>query len=43
MHLPFADNTFDAVTISYGLRNIYDPTAALRESPASPNPAADSP
>lgn len=24
MHLPFADNTFDAVTISYGLRNIYD-------------------
>ena len=31
MHLPFADNTFDAVTISYGLRNIYDPTAALRE------------
>ena len=24
MRLPFADNTFDAVTISYGLRNIHD-------------------
>ncbi len=31
MHLPFADNTFDAVTISYGLRNIHDHEAALRE------------
>ncbi|HLL64749.1 MAG TPA: demethylmenaquinone methyltransferase [Micromonosporaceae bacterium] len=29
--LPFADDTFDAVTISYGLRNIVDPDAALRE------------
>ena len=31
MHLPFADATFDAVTISYGLRNIYDFEAGLRE------------
>lgn len=31
MHLPFADNTFDAVTISYGLRNIHDHEAALQE------------
>ncbi|KQY56914.1 MULTISPECIES: demethylmenaquinone methyltransferase [unclassified Nocardioides] len=29
--LPFADNTFDAVTISFGLRNIVDPKAGLRE------------
>ena len=29
--LPFADDTFDAVTISYGLRNIVDPVAGLRE------------
>jgi demethylmenaquinone methyltransferase / 2-methoxy-6-polyprenyl-1,4-benzoquinol methylase len=29
--LPFADGTFDAVTISFGLRNIVDPTAGLRE------------
>jgi demethylmenaquinone methyltransferase/2-methoxy-6-polyprenyl-1,4-benzoquinol methylase len=31
MHLPFADNVFDAVTISFGLRNIPDPLAALKE------------
>ena len=31
MALPFADNTFDAVTISYGLRNIHDYQAGLRE------------
>lgn len=31
MHLPFADNTFDAVTISYGLRNVHDFEAGLRE------------
>ena len=29
--LPFADNAFDAVTISFGLRNIADRVAALRE------------
>ncbi|CAB4691504.1 unannotated protein [freshwater metagenome] len=29
--LPFADTTFDAVTISFGLRNIVDPMAGLRE------------
>ncbi|HQR79068.1 MAG TPA: demethylmenaquinone methyltransferase [Actinomycetota bacterium] len=31
MSLPFADRTFDAVTISFGLRNIHDPAAGLRE------------
>lgn len=31
MALPFADDSFDAVTISYGLRNISDPDLALRE------------
>ncbi len=29
--LPFADATFDAVTISFGLRNIVDPLRGLRE------------
>lgn len=29
--LPFADNTFDAVSISFGLRNIVDPDQGLRE------------
>ncbi len=29
--LPFADGTFDAVTISFGLRNVVDPLAGLRE------------
>jgi demethylmenaquinone methyltransferase/2-methoxy-6-polyprenyl-1,4-benzoquinol methylase len=29
--LPFDDDTFDAVTISFGLRNIVDPDAGLRE------------
>ena len=29
--LPFADGTFDAVTISFGLRNLVDPVAGLRE------------
>lgn len=31
MNLPFADESFDAVTISFGLRNIVDPAAALAE------------
>lgn len=29
--LPFADDSFDAVTISFGLRNIVDPLAGLAE------------
>lgn len=31
MHLPFADDSFDAVTMSYGLRNVADPAQALSE------------
>lgn len=31
MRLPFGDATFDAVTISFGLRNIQDPSTGLRE------------
>jgi demethylmenaquinone methyltransferase / 2-methoxy-6-polyprenyl-1,4-benzoquinol methylase len=31
MRLPFGDDVFDAVTISFGLRNIVDPVAGLRE------------
>ncbi|WUD68838.1 demethylmenaquinone methyltransferase [Nocardia sp. NBC_00508] len=31
MALPFADNSFDAVTISFGLRNVADTDVALRE------------
>jgi demethylmenaquinone methyltransferase / 2-methoxy-6-polyprenyl-1,4-benzoquinol methylase len=31
MALPFADDSFDAVTISFGLRNIHDPALGLRE------------
>ena len=31
MHLPFRDGAFDAVTISFGLRNVQDVDIALRE------------
>jgi len=31
MALPFGDDEFDAVTISFGLRNVKDPQLALRE------------
>ncbi len=31
LQLPFADHAFDAVTISYGLRNVEDTAAALAE------------
>jgi SAM-dependent methyltransferase len=31
LSLPFADNDFDAVTISFGLRNVADPERALAE------------
>ncbi len=31
MHLPFGDGVFDAATIAFGLRNVADPVAALRE------------
>ena len=31
MKLPFSDNTFDAVTVAYGMRNIPDTAAALQE------------
>lgn len=31
LRLPFADGTFDAVTISFGLRNVHDTAAALAE------------
>ncbi len=31
LYLPFADGVFDAVTISFGLRNVSDPDAGLAE------------
>ena len=31
LHLPFADASFDAATISFGLRNVADRAVALRE------------
>jgi demethylmenaquinone methyltransferase/2-methoxy-6-polyprenyl-1,4-benzoquinol methylase len=31
IRLPFADESFDAVTISFGLRNLHDPEAGLAE------------
>ncbi|MCI4660616.1 MAG: bifunctional demethylmenaquinone methyltransferase/2-methoxy-6-polyprenyl-1,4-benzoquinol methylase UbiE [Neomegalonema sp.] len=32
MHLPFPDKSFDYVTIAFGLRNVTEPEAALREA-----------
>ena len=37
---PFADQSFDAATIAFGLRNVADVDAALRELRGSPGPAA---
>jgi demethylmenaquinone methyltransferase/2-methoxy-6-polyprenyl-1,4-benzoquinol methylase len=31
MHLPFKDSSFDAATFSFGIRNVPDPKAALKE------------
>lgn len=31
MGLPFADHLFDLCTVAFGIRNVEDPTAALRE------------
>jgi demethylmenaquinone methyltransferase/2-methoxy-6-polyprenyl-1,4-benzoquinol methylase len=31
LRLPFADGTFDAITVGYGLRNIADPASAVAE------------
>jgi demethylmenaquinone methyltransferase/2-methoxy-6-polyprenyl-1,4-benzoquinol methylase len=31
MHLPFADEAFDAATIAFGLRNVAEPEVALKE------------
>jgi demethylmenaquinone methyltransferase / 2-methoxy-6-polyprenyl-1,4-benzoquinol methylase len=31
LRLPFADGTFDVVTVSFGLRNVHDPDQGLRE------------
>lgn len=31
MKLPFADNTFDVASISFGIRNVDDPVVCLRE------------
>ena len=38
MRLPFADNSFDAVTMSFGLRNVADVDDALGSSRASLSP-----
>lgn len=31
-HLPFPDNTFDSYTIAFGIRNVTDKDAALRDA-----------
>lgn len=38
--LPFADDSFDAVTISFGLRNVVEPTTALAEFARVARPGA---
>src|SRR4029450_1241073 len=38
MALPLADESVDAVAISFGLRNVADPDAALRELRRVPQP-----
>ena len=38
--LPFADETFDAVTFTYLLRYVDDPAATVASSPACSGPAA---
>ena len=38
--LPFADDSFDAATISFGLRNVADPSAASKSCAAWCVPAA---
>ena len=38
--LPFADGAFDAVTISFGLRNVADPVRGCVRWPGSPGPVA---
>jgi demethylmenaquinone methyltransferase/2-methoxy-6-polyprenyl-1,4-benzoquinol methylase len=38
LKLPFGDEIFDAVTISFGLRNVQDTTAALHEMPRVTRP-----
>jgi demethylmenaquinone methyltransferase/2-methoxy-6-polyprenyl-1,4-benzoquinol methylase len=40
LHLPFADGVFDAVTISFGLRNFSDVPRALRELARVSRPGA---
>jgi demethylmenaquinone methyltransferase/2-methoxy-6-polyprenyl-1,4-benzoquinol methylase len=39
LHLPFRDDSFDAVTMSFGLRNVEDPGAALTEMARVTRPA----
>lgn len=31
LHLPFKESSFDAVTLTFGIRNVPDPSAALKE------------
>ena len=40
LRLPFRDGAFDAVTISFGLRNVADTGAALAEMRRVTRPAA---